>query len=95
MDATLHSLLRDLVAIDSVNPSLVPGARGEAEAAQFLRDWLAKQGITAELQEASADPSLSRPNVVARIGPDAPRAGLLLVAHVDTVGAGDMPDPAR
>lgn len=93
MDSLLHNLLCDLVAIDSVNPSLVPGAHGEAEAAHFLRDWLAKQGIAAELQEASADPMLSRPNVVARVGPDASRAGLLLVAHMDTVGAGDMPDP--
>lgn len=93
MDPLLHNLLRDLVAIESVNPSLVPGARGEAEAAHFLRDWLAKQGIAAELQEASTDPSLSRPNVIARIGPEATCAGLLLVAHLDTVGAGDMPDP--
>ncbi len=93
MDALAHNLLRDLVAIDSVNPSLVPGARGEAEAARFLCDWLGQQGITAELQEASADPALSRPNVVARLGPDHPRAGLLLAAHIDTVGAGDMPDP--
>jgi acetylornithine deacetylase len=93
MNSLLHNLLRDLVAMDSVNPSLVPGARGEAEAAHLLRDWLAQQGIAAELQEAGADPALSRPNVVARIGPDAPVAGLLLVAHIDTVGAGDMPDP--
>jgi acetylornithine deacetylase len=93
MDSLWHNLLRDLVAIDSVNPSLVPGARGEAEAAYFLRDWLAKQGIAGELQEASGDPSRSRPNVVARIGPEAPRAGLLLVAHLDTVGAGDMAEP--
>jgi acetylornithine deacetylase len=93
MDAMLHNLLRDLVAIDSVNPSLAPGARGEAEAAHFLRDWLARQGIAAELQEASTEPARSRPNVVARIGPDTPRAGLLLVAHMDTVGAGDMPEP--
>jgi acetylornithine deacetylase len=93
MEAILQNLLCDLVAIDSVNPSLVPGARGEARAAHFLRGWLRGQRIAAELQEASADPQLSRPNVVARIGPAAPRAGLLLVAHIDTVGAGDMPEP--
>ncbi len=33
----MRQLLRELVAIDSVNPSLVPGARGEAAAAGFLR----------------------------------------------------------
>ncbi len=89
-----HTLLRDLVAIDSVNPSLVADARGEGEAARFLRDWLLRHGAPAELQEASEDAALSRPNVVARLGPDSPaRASLLLVAHLDTVGPGDMPEP--
>src|SRR5262245_908338 len=30
------ALLRDLVSIDSVNPTLVPGARGEADVARRL-----------------------------------------------------------
>ena len=34
---TVHRLLRDLVAIDSVNPSLVPGAAGEAAIAAPAR----------------------------------------------------------
>lgn len=113
MTATTE-LLRALVAIDSVNPSLVPGARGEAEAARFLQGWLRERGIAAELQEASNDPAISRPNVVAIIGhtvtgknqekrrgaedtktrrEDNKRAGLMIVAHIDTVGAGDMPQP--
>ncbi len=95
----LRDLLRGLVAIDSVNPSLVPGARGEAAAAQFLRDFLRRQGIAADLQEVAP----GRPNVVALIGLTTmstskatmpkPRAGLAIVAHTDTVGAGDMPEP--
>jgi len=98
IDAQLaRELLRELVAIDSVNPSLVPGAGGEAAAAKFLRDFLSRQGIAAELQEAAP----GRPNVVAQIGPalvasaagQKPRAALALLAHVDTVGAGDMRDP--
>lgn len=113
----LRDLLRGLVAIDSVNPSLVPGARGEAAAAEFLREFLRRQGIAADLHEAAeatrpegrgpssnqaAPPggASSRPNVVALIGPRAavgpdqkPRAGLAIVAHTDTVGAGDMPEP--
>ncbi len=93
MQTLVHNLLRDLVAIDSVNPSLAPGARGEAEAAHFLRDWLATHGVEAELQEASTEGALSRPNVIARLGPESGRAALLIVAHVDTVGAGDMPEP--
>ena len=91
----LTKLLRDLVAIDSVNPSLVPGARGEADAAKFVQRWLKKCGIEAVLQEASPDKRVRRPNVVARIdGKSRAKtvAGLLLVAHIDTVGAGDMKD---
>jgi len=89
-----------LVAIDSANPTLVPGARGEAEIARFLQGWLREHGLAAELQEASSQAGMSRPNVVAWLGPkpprDAtgkPRTGLVLVGHVDTVGAGDMPEP--
>ncbi len=87
-------LLRDLVAIDSVNPSLVAGARGEQAASEFLRDWLRGQGIAADLQFAAP----GRPNVVATIGGASGSAAgacpaLLIVAHIDTVGAGDMPDP--
>src|SRR2546427_512126 len=93
----MRQLLRELVAIDSVNSSLVPGARGEATTAGFLRDFLRGQGIAAELQEAAP----GRPNVVAQIGPAAapPSAGqrrhaaLAILAHIDTVGAGDMPSP--
>ncbi len=98
IDAQLvRELLRELVAIDSVNPSLVPGARGEAAAAEFLHDFLRRQGVAAEFQEAAP----GRPNVVALIGPKSPagaaerkpRAALAVLAHIDTVGAGDMPDP--
>jgi acetylornithine deacetylase len=88
-------LLHNLVAIDSVNPSLVAGARGEQAASEFLRNWLRGQGIAAELQFAAP----GRPNVVATIGTAnasaAARPALLIVAHIDTVGAGDMPDPFK
>ena len=92
----LHALLRELVAIDSVNPTLVPGARGEKAAAEFFCAFLRRQGIRGELQEAAP----GRPNVAAWLGPqpapDAggkPRAALAILAHMDTVGAGDMPEP--
>src|SRR6267378_2444367 len=73
----MRQLLRELVAIDSVNPSLVPGARGEAAAAGFLRDFLQRQGIAAELQEAAP----GRPNVVAQIGPAAAPPGAVQRRH--------------
>jgi acetylornithine deacetylase/succinyl-diaminopimelate desuccinylase-like protein len=86
-------LLKDLVAIESTNPSLVPGACGEQAASEFLRDWLCGKGIAAELQFAAP----GRPNVVAQIGGASGSASanpaLLIVAHIDTVGAGNMPDP--
>ena len=96
-DDLVRSLLRDLVAIDSVNPTLVPGARGEAAAGEFLREFLRRQGMDAELQEAAP----GRPNVLAFLGPDAApargaakaRAALAILAHIDTVGAGDMESP--
>jgi len=98
VDAELvKKLLRDLVAIDSVNPTLVPGARGEAAASEFLRDFLQQRGIAAKLEEAAP----GRPNVVALLSPDAApissngkqSAALAILAHIDTVGAGDMPEP--
>lgn len=86
-------MLRRLVTIDSVNPSLVPGARGEKEAAEFVRAWLSERGVAAELRNA-AQGGMERPNVVATIGPKSEQpAALLIVAHLDTVGAGDMPEP--
>ena len=38
-------LLAQLVAIDSVNPALVPGAAGEREIAAFVADWLGSRGL--------------------------------------------------
>ena len=36
-------LLRQLVAIDSINPDLVPGSAGEEKIARFIADWFEKQ----------------------------------------------------
>lgn len=90
-------LLRDLVAIDSVNPTLVPGAPGEAAASEFLCKCLRERGIASELEEAAP----GRPNVVALLSPatatanrsEKKSAALAILAHIDTVGAGDMPEP--
>src|SRR6201982_457171 len=90
-------LLRDLVAIDSVNPTLVPGARGEAAASEFLCKVLRERGIPAELEEAAT----GRPNVVSLLSPRNPAgqisekksAELAILAHTATVGAGEMPEP--
>ncbi len=47
----LDGLLAELVAIDSVNPSLVPGAAGESEIRlRFVAAWLAQRGLDVELE---------------------------------------------
>jgi acetylornithine deacetylase len=86
-----RSLLADLVAIDSVNPSLVPGGAGEAEIARFVAGWLEQRGL--DVQMADAEPG--RPNVVARAAGSGGGRTLLLNAHMDVVGGEGMTDPFR
>lgn len=85
-------LLEELVAIESVNSDLVPGARGEEQASHHVQEFLQQHGIAAKLEEAASH----RPNVVATIPPQASahdaKPALMIVAHIDTVGVGDMPD---
>ena len=89
VDPQLLKLLKNLVAIDSVNSTLVPGASGEQRAAEHVRNFLCARGVAAELHEAAP----GRPNAVAKIGPLNAKPALMIVAHIDTVGAGDMSDP--
>lgn len=88
MDFTI-SLLRDLVAIDSRNPSLTPGAPGEAAIAAHLHDVCRRHGLAAALEEAAP----GRPNLVAVV--EGRRRGRTLVfcGHTDTVGVSGMRDP--
>ena len=81
-----RALTRELVKIDSRNPSLVEGAPGEREVAFFLRDVLHEWGFVTELQDAS----VGRPNLIARIS--TPRGGrsLMFNGHLDVVGTEGM-----
>ncbi len=79
------ALTEALVAIDSRNPSLVPGAPGEQRVAQFLADVLQGWGFAVSLQEVAP----GRPNVVARIGPTGV-SPLVLNGHLDVVGTEGM-----
>ena len=89
MSSDVIDLARQLVSINSVNPSLVPGGAGEAEIARFVATWAERNGLMAETI-ASAD---GRPSVVVR----GRRAGdgptLMLCGHLDTVGLGSMERP--
>lgn len=84
---TIAELLSTLVSIDSVNPSLVPGAAGEAELAHWVAGWLRERGIEAVLDEAAP----GRPSVVATVRGSGGGRSLLLCAHLDTVGKEHMP----
>jgi acetylornithine deacetylase len=82
------ALTRRLTRIDSRNPTLVPGAPGEAPVAQFLARVLTEWGFSVELQDAAP----GRPNLIARIGPRDSLA-LLLAGHLDVVGVDGMIHP--
>ena len=88
MDAAIR-LLRDLVAIDSVNPSLVPGAAGEAAIAQAIAAHLRHIGLDVELQEVAP----GRPNVIGVLEGRGKGRSLMFCGHVDTVGVEGMTAP--
>ncbi len=88
MDSVV-GLLRDLVAIDSVNPSLVPGGAGEAAVAARIATALRAGGIAVELTDVAP----GRPNVAGVIEGRAPGRALMLCGHTDTVGVEGMAAP--
>jgi acetylornithine deacetylase len=85
----LVDLLRRLVAIDSVNPDLVPGGAGEAEIARFVAEWCERAGLDVSVAEVVA----GRPNVVAVARGTGGGRSLMLNAHMDTVGTAGMERP--
>lgn len=87
-DSTLR-LLHDLVSIDSVNPSLVPGARGEAEIARRVASECEASGLAVHVTEVAP----GRPNVVGVLEGRAPGPTLMLSGHLDTVGVAGMVAP--
>jgi acetylornithine deacetylase len=82
-------LLSELVAIDSVNPSLVPGGAGESEIAAFVAAWARAAGLEADVLEATP----GRPSVVVRARGTGGGRSLLLCGHIDTVTVDGMDAP--
>jgi acetylornithine deacetylase/succinyl-diaminopimelate desuccinylase-like protein len=82
-------LLKQLVAIDSVNPSLVPDGAGETAMAHFIAGWAADAGLESEWLEAAE----GRPSVIVRSRGGGGGRTLLLCGHIDTVGVEGMEDP--
>jgi len=86
--AALTELVEQLVRIDSVNPDLIPGARGEREIAAFVAGWAREQRLDVELV-GPAD----RPSVIAIARGTGGGRSLLLNGHLDTVGVAGMEAP--
>lgn len=87
---TPAELTAALVKLDSRNPSLVPDAPGELEAARFLATLLESWLFRVELHEVVP----GRANIVARAGRSLPGAkSLMLNGHLDVVGVDGMSHP--
>ena len=82
----LVKLLKDLVSIDSVNSTLVPGAAGEAEISDYIEDWMKSLG----LETTRYDVEPGRPNVVGVFRGKGGGKDLMLNGHTDTVGVDYM-----
>ena len=85
----LTTLLSNLVAIDSVNPDLVPGGAGEGRMAQYIADWGRGAGLEVHVQEAGP----GRPNVILIARGSGGGQSLMLNAHTDVVGVEGMTAP--
>lgn len=74
-------LLRQLVAINSVNPDLVPGGAGEAEIGAFCAAWLSARGF--EVHRIETRPG--RPSIVGIARGTGGGKSLMFNGHYDTV----------
>jgi len=82
-------LVRDLVAINSINPTLVPGAPGEADAAHAVAADLRSFGLDVTVREVQP----GRPNVVGVLEGRREGRTLMFCGHLDTVGVAGMDAP--
>ena len=81
-------VLKKLISIPSVNPSLDPAAgTGERAIAEYAVDWLSRRGIRAWLDEVAP----GRYNAIAEVGSGSKT--LVACAHLDTVQTTGMTIP--
>lgn len=82
-------ILSNLVRIESINPTLVPGGSGEAAIARHVEEFLKSAGLEARLQEVAP----GRFNALGILRGSGNGRSLMLNGHLDTVGVTGMPDP--
>ena len=88
MDPAIR-LLRELVAVNSVNPTLVRGAPGEREIADLIAVEMRRGGLDVSIETVTH----GRPNVVGVLDGRAAGRTLMFCGHTDTVGVTGMIDP--
>jgi acetylornithine deacetylase len=84
----LVDTLAELIRINSINPSLVPGAPGEAAIATYMAGALRRLGLDVTTLESHP----GRPSVIGRLRGTGGGRSLMLNAHLDTVGIEGMSD---
>ncbi len=90
VDSThLTRSLAELVATNSINPSLVPEADGEAAIADVTARHMREAGLQVERYE----PKPGRPSLIGRLVGTGQGPTLMLNAHYDTVGVEGMQAP--
>jgi len=85
----LTDAVADLVAIESINPALVPGGSGELKVARHVAEFLSYAGLEAEVVEAAP----GRFNAVGVLRGRGGGRRLMLNGHLDTVGVDGMEGP--
>lgn len=84
----VESTLRDLVAINSINPAFTNSASSEAQVATRVASSLKGLGLTIEIREFAP----GRKSVIGRSKGIGDGPSLMLNGHIDTVGIEGMPD---
>ena len=87
VDAAREDILaleQALVRIPSVNTGFMPTG-DETPVCEYVRDWLAEDGIPSEILEAAPN----RGNLIARLEGRSGKAGLMFMSHTDVVPVED------
>src|SRR5437899_3200715 len=85
----LFKTLGDLIRINSVNPTLVAGGKGECEIGDYVAGALVAVGLDVETLE----PEPGRVSVLGTLHGTGGGKSLMLNAHYDTVGVDGMEEP--